>query len=424
MNHEELDRELGEALDSLRDVPPPDEGRVAIRQAAFLAGAREQRSSAKAAASGPRLRLPGFFRPAPPRRWAMTGIAVALVIALIASSGGVIYAADAAVPGDPLYGVDQAVESARLGLTRRPESRMNLLLALADERLLEAEELAAKQDEGNLGVVLENYGATVSSLARTLGKMEGGNKATLTASLDDAFSKHEVRLTNILDPAVADPPEGEEAPGGMGTPEEEDEEYCVGTKSHPAAQALADEHGVTYDEVMGWFCAGYGLGEIKHALETSAREGVELSPGELLALKTEMGGWGEVWQHLGLIGATDEDEEELSEEEAGYCAGVGTHPVIQRLSVTYDVAYGDILGWFCQGRYGLGEIMHALQTSDPDEGTSPEQLLGRKTELGGWGQVWQELGLIGKPDDKPEKDKPGKPEKPAKKAKPDKKAKP
>ena len=427
MSHEELDRELIEALDRLHDVPPPDEGRVAAQQAAFLAGAREQRLAAKAAARAPRKRWSRLFRPAPSRRWAMAGVAVALVVALIVSSGGVIYAADAAVPGEPLYGIDQAVEWARLGLTRRPESRMSLLLALADERLLEAEELAAMQDEGNLGLALENYGAMVSSLARTLGKVEGGNKAALTASLDNAFSEHEVRLGNILGPAVADPPEGEE---GVEEPEEEGSAYCTGDGIHPAAQALADKHGVTYEEVMGWFCdGGYGLGEIKHALETSAREDVEPSAEELLARKTEMGGWGEVWQDLGLIGSTDDDDEELTEEEAGYCAGVGTHPVIQRLSETYGVAYEDILGWFCQGRYGLGEIMHALQTADPDDGTTPEQLLGRKTELGGWGQVWQELDLIGKPDDKPEKDKPGKPEKapkvkPTRKPKPTKKVKP
>ena len=351
----------------------------------------------------------------------MAGVAVALVVALIVSSGGVIYAADAAVPGDPLYGIDQAVESARLGVTHRPESVMNLLLSLAEERLLEAEELAAMQDEGNLGVVLENYGATVSSLARTLGTVEGADKAALTALLDNAFSNHEVRLTEILGPAVADQStdEGEEAP------EEEGAEYCTGNDPHPAAQALAGEHGVSYDEVMGWFCAGYGLGEIKHALETSAREGVNMSAGELLALKTELGGWGEVWQQLGLIGPTDDDDdEELTEEEAGYCAGVGTHPTAQRLADTYGVDYEQIMTWFCEGRYGFGEIMHALQTSDPEEeGKTPEQILLLKTELGGWGQVWQELGLIGKPDDKPEKepkDKPEKPEKPPK-VKPDEK---
>ena len=103
-----------------------------------------------------------------------------------------------------------------------------------------------------------------------------------------------------------------------------------------------------------------------------------------------------------------------------------THPVAQRLAETYDVAYEDIMTWFCEGRYGMGEIMHALQNSGDEDGNAPEQVLLRKTELGGWGQVWQELGLIGKPDDKPDKDPKDKPAKPAKapKVKPTKKPKP
>ena len=430
MSHEELDRELTEALDSLRDVPPPDEGRFAAQQAAFLAGVREQRRSAQSP-DGPERKW-GLLRSAPTlsRRWAVAGVVTALVLALLLSSGGVIYAADASVPGDPLYGLDQAVESARLGLTRRPESVMELLLALADERLLEAEQLAAMQDQGNLGVVLENYGATVSSLARTLGTVEGADKAELTTMLDNAFSKHEVRLTSILGPAVADlsVDEGEEE-----ETTEDGAEYCVGADPNPAAQALADEHGVAYEEVMDWFCGAkygpgeikYGLGEIKHALETSARAGVELTAGELLALKTKLGGWGEVWQYLGLIGSTDEDDEEFSEEESEYCVGVETHPVAQRLAEIYEVDYGQIMTWFCEERYGFGEIMHALQTGDPKEkGRTPEDLLHRKTALGGWGQVWQELGLIGKPEDKPEKPEKAPKVKPTKKPKPDKKVKP
>ena len=432
MNYEEVNREVAEALDSLRDVPLPDEGRQAAQRTVFLATAREQCRSAQSP-DGPERRW-GFMRSAPTfsRRWAVAGVITALVLALLLSSGGVIYAADAAVPGDPLYGVDQAVESARLGLTHRPESVMNLLLSLAEERLLEAEELAAMQDQGNLGVVLENYGAMVSSLARTLGTVKGADRAALTTLLDNAFSNHEVRLTKILGPAVADQniDEGDEAP------EEEGEEYCTGNDPHPAAQALAVAYDdvTTYAQIMGWFCDdGYGLGEIKHALETSAREDVTETAGDLLALKTQLGGWGEVWQHLGLIGSTDDDSDELTEEESEYCVGVEPHPVAQRLAATYDATYEDIMLWFCVEGYGFGEIMHALQTSNPEEDDGkPVELLHLKTKLGGWGQVWQELGLIGRPDDKPEKepkDKPGKPEKapkvkPEKKVKPDKKVKP
>ncbi len=425
MKHEEIDRELAEALDSLREVPLPDEGRQAAQRVAFLAGARAQRQLAESQARS--RRRWGLLRPAPvfPKRWAMAGVAVAIVLALLVSTGGVIYAADAAVPGDPLYGVDLAVESARLGLTHRPASVMNLLLSLAEERLLEAEELAAQQDEGNLSVVLDDYGATVSSLAQTLGTLEGADRATLTALLDQTFSDHDVRLTRILGPAVAADAsdDGEET-----ATEEEDAEYCVGADPHPAAQRLAETYGVTYEEIMGWFCnEGYGLGEIEHALQTSAATGLSIQ--EVFALKTDLGGWGEVWQRLSLIGSSDDDSEEFTEEEEeelAYCVGVEPHPVAQRLAETYGVPYEDIMTWFCEGRYGLGEIMHALQTSDDEDGTIPEQILLRKTELGGWGQVWQELGLIGKPDDKPEKDTKDKPAKPTKvpKVKPDKKAKP
>ena len=425
MKHEEIDRELAEALDSLREVPLPDEGRQAAHRASFLAGARAQHRLAESEAGS--RRWLGFLRPAQvfSRRWALAGVAVAIVLTLLVSTGGVIYAADAAVPGDPLYGVDQAVESARLGLTHRPGSVMNLLLSLAEERLLEAEELAAQQDEGNLGVVLDNYGATVSALAQTLGTVEGADRATLTALLDQAFSDHDVRLTKILGPAVvadaAD--EGEEE-----ATEEEDAAYCVGADQHPTAQRLAETYDVTYEEIMRWFCDdGYGLGEIEHALQTSAA--TDLSVQEVFDLKTDLGGWGEVWQNLGLIGSTDDDSEEFTEqeeEEMAYCVGVEPHPVAQRLAETYDVAYEDIMTWFCEGRYGLGEIMHALQTSDDEDGNAPEQVLLRKTELGGWGQVWQELGLIGKPDDKPDKDAKEKPAKPVKapKVKPTKKPKP
>ena len=424
MKHDEIDRELAEALDSLREVPLPDEGRQAAYRAAFLAGARAQRHLAESQAGSRRWR--GFLRPAPvfSKRWALAGVAVAIVLALLVSTGGVIYAADAAVPGDPLYGVDQAVESARLGLTHRPESVLSLLLALAEERLLEAEELAAQQDEGNLGVVLENYGATVFALARTLGTVNDADRATLTALLDQAFSDHDVRLTRILGPAVV----ADAADDGEGEATEEDAAYCVGADPHPTAQRLAENYDVTYEEIMGWFCEdGYGLGEIKHALQTSEATG--LSVQAVFERKTALGGWGEVWQELGLIGSTDDDSEELTEEEEedlAYCVGVEPHPVAQRLAGAYNVAYEDIMTWFCEGRYGLGEIMHALQTSDDEDGNAPEQVLLRKTELGGWGQVWQELGLIGKPDDKPDKDAKDKPAKPIKapKVKPTKKPKP
>jgi len=428
VDHKELDQELAEALDSLRDIPLPDEGRQAAQRSAFLATARHQRHAAQSSA-GPERRW-GFLRPAPAlsKRWAVAGVITAIVLAMVLSTGGVIYAADAAAPGDPLYGVDQAVESARLGLTHRPESVLKLLLSLAEERLTEAEELAAQQDEENLDLALNNYGAVVSSLAHALGTAANADTASLTAVLDTTISSHESRLTQLLGPAVADAGTGE----GEEEQEEEAEEgtnYCVGADPHPTAYRLAETYGVTYEEIMGWFCYdGYGMGEIEHALQTSAATGLPVD--EVFVLKSDLGGWGEVWQELGLIGSTDDDSEELTEaeeEELAYCVGVDPHPVAQRMADTYGVSYKEIMTWFCEGRYGLGEIMHALQTGSDEDGNTPEQLLQLKTDMGGWGQVWQEQGLIGKPD-KELKDKVVKPTKtpkvkPEKKEKPEKKVK-
>lgn len=94
-------------------------------------------------------------------------------------------------------------------------------------------------------------------------------------------------------------------------------------------------------------------------------------------------------------------ERPLAPAEAGEmddaCVGADPHPTAARLSEQYGVPYDQIMGWFCDGRYGLGEIKLALRTGE-QTGTPAEELLAMKTELGGWGLVWQELGIVGKKD--------------------------
>lgn len=73
--------------------------------------------------------------------------------------------------------------------------------------------------------------------------------------------------------------------------------------SHPVAERLAEEYGVYYEEVMSWFCVGnFGFGEIKNAFKANMKLGEEYSAEEILAMKEELGGWGNVKQELGLIG--------------------------------------------------------------------------------------------------------------------------
>jgi len=60
--------------------------------------------------------------------------------------------------------------------------------------------------------------------------------------------------------------------------------------------------GVEYEELRPYFCEqNFGIGEIKHALETAEYEDVEMSWEELLEWR-HTASWGEIWQELSLIG--------------------------------------------------------------------------------------------------------------------------
>jgi hypothetical protein len=95
----------------------------------------------------------------------------------------------------------------------------------------------------------------------------------------------------------------------------------------------------------------------------------------------------------------DEDDEESEDNSDNYfCQNPdATHPVGEKLADTYDVDYATVMGWFCEG-YGFGQIMLALETSQIT-GQSPDELLAARAGGAGWGQIWQEAGLIGKPED-------------------------
>jgi hypothetical protein len=398
-----------ELLQGLRQVPPPDLQRQAEQRAQFVNRVRSYRRAGETAPPerpGVTTRGSSYSR-----RWAMVGLLLAIVLALTAGGAGVIYAADGAVPGDPLYGIDRAVEQARLSLAKDAQARMGLWLSFAEERLEETLALEQRGDQHHQPAARAGYEEAISS------------------------------ATQEVD---ADP--------------------------QPVAVRLAELYGVPYEQIMDWFLEGYGFGEIIHALKTSEKTGVPAE--ELLALSDELGGWGEVWQELGLIGrpagvpagppegvpagppegvpggppegvpagppegvpagppegvpagppegvpggppegvpagppegvpagppegvpAGPPDGAEPPDNDPEACAAADPHPVAEQLAEDYGVPYEQIMSWFCEGGYGFGDIRLALDTS-LKAGMTPEELLALKTELGGWGEVWLELGLIG-----------------------------
>jgi len=138
------------------------------------------------------------------RRWAGLGrspwrVATASFAALVLAFGtltGAVYASDRARPGDLLYPIDLQAEKVHLMLTRAPSRAVPVLLAIADERLLETEQLAAANDAAGMEVALAGYVQTISEIEQTVDEADPDH-AVLSAEVDAALSLHEQRLLLI-----------------------------------------------------------------------------------------------------------------------------------------------------------------------------------------------------------------------------------
>lgn len=94
----------------------------------------------------------------------------------------------------------------------------------------------------------------------------------------------------------------------------------------------------------------------------------------------------------------DDPVEEDDDPATGYFCmqSERPHPFGARLAERYDVEYETLQEWFCDG-FGWGQVMLALQTGQIT-GEDPEALLEARRGGQGWGQIWQELKLIGRPE--------------------------
>ena len=127
----------------------------------------------------------------------MSWILIFTTIAVLLT-GGTVYAADWAAPGDPLYIVDRSVESVRLELARDPEQALHLQLTFATERLDEAETLTSAKDFDNLQEAFRNYGALMAQVANSIHRVENGEKEGLQARVTQTFRLHEGLLDRIF----------------------------------------------------------------------------------------------------------------------------------------------------------------------------------------------------------------------------------
>ncbi len=91
-------------------------------------------------------------------------------------------------------------------------------------------------------------------------------------------------------------------------PAETLEGVCTGTQQHPTGLKLAQRYGVSYEEIMGWFCTyNLGFGEIDEGYSLSLQTGIPVA--DVFSMRLSGMGWGEIKQAL-----LDKKNPKLNEE--------------------------------------------------------------------------------------------------------------
>lgn len=185
---------------------------------------------------------------------------------------------------------------------------------------------------------------------------------------------------------------------------------CTGANPQPKGQTLATRFGVPYEEIMGWFCQGYGFGEVELAYELAIQAGRPVT--EIFALRQSGLGWGQIKQQVKLMGTptstpsitptltltptatittTVSPTATVTQLPPGAtdCTGVNPHPIGLRLSTQYGVTYEEIMSWFCQG-YGFGEIDIAYGLAR-QANIPVTEVFGMRQSGMGWGEIRQVL---------------------------------
>ena len=193
----EHEAELRELLDTAiaartaLQVQPSQEFRERARQQLYAAQReRVARSPAKV----------GFSWNWQPR-WA-TALA-AVVLAVVAGTSTVL-ASTGSMPGQPLYGVKHAAESARVALTPSKSAKAEIYASLADQRVQEIVYLADTGDTARVQQVTDDLNSYLNQIA----VLSGGASEQATVS-----SKYGGTMGAASVPSATNPPQlGAEAP--------------------------------------------------------------------------------------------------------------------------------------------------------------------------------------------------------------------
>ncbi len=110
-------------------------------------------------------------------------------------------------------------------------------------------------------------------------------------------------ITATLTPTATVPVTGTSTPSPTPTPTPTSQPSstpgmttCTGANPHPEGLRLAQRWGVPYEEIMGWFCQGFGFGEIDQAYELSRQSGMPIA--NVFEMRMSGMGWGAIKKQL------------------------------------------------------------------------------------------------------------------------------
>jgi hypothetical protein len=309
---------------------------------------------------------------------------------------------DGALPGELLYRIDRILEDMQMKNARTPEERARLQLIFTQERLQETQALLELGDAVNLETALDGLSISLEELEKEALDADPDGNGGVIGIVDEVFNGPEYNLDAV----------------NRGF-------YCsnLGSYFHPVGYKIAQLYDVDYeDEVMSWYCAGYGLGEVKLAYQIS--EKTDYSVESLFAMRNSGLGWGEILHMPGRLedtgilddnpSATEEllDTQELegntstgegdpdeygwtSGDEGGTCPGADPHPTGESLALEYNAGYDVIMAYFCRG-YGFGEIRLAYNIAYT-VGVDVEAVFDQRSGGMGWGEIMQYYEVSGNP---------------------------
>ena len=131
------------------------------------------------------------------RKFSMAQVLVTFILLIALATGGV-FAADAAQPGDVLYGFDRAFDQVKVMFISDPEIVVSTRLTYAAERLEEAKNKIEYGELDKALIAFEAYDHEIDQIARLVANADGLYYDNLAALLSEAFYIHKETLEHVF----------------------------------------------------------------------------------------------------------------------------------------------------------------------------------------------------------------------------------